>query len=230
MGGRQDSPLATVQQRAGAEQWYLTSEAALDQARGSTAGSSQAFDVWAAAQRLKIRIVKCTFPSSLAGLTLDEGCVALAEHLPPTAARFVLAHEIAHVLVRRGHLRSPGTAQEEELADWFARELLLPLTTCRAAGGSVCCSAQALTNVARALAAAYEAPLSVPLVQFMRLTWLPAILERQGEILCRRCGHRSLDPRCPCQGPRFRARRASKPDERGSINLAHARRTVGGPR
>ncbi len=97
-------------------------------------------DVQALARSVGIRQVR-SLPLAMRGRIVREGTGIIAElneMLPPREQRFVLAHEIAHILLARDldsagarSVFGPTTSQKsyryvEQLCDYAAREILLP--------------------------------------------------------------------------------------------------------
>lgn len=59
-------------------------------------------------------------------VAVGDSLIGTSQPLSRTRGRFVLAHELGHILIHRGLLVAPdGT--DEWVADWFARDLLAPL-------------------------------------------------------------------------------------------------------
>jgi len=82
-------------------------------------------DVEMVARRLGIE-VRIRDLGPVEGVAVGDSLVA-ATGSPRTArTRFVLAHELAHVLIQRKVLVVP-TQVEEWVCDWFARDLLAPI-------------------------------------------------------------------------------------------------------
>jgi hypothetical protein len=76
------------------------------------------------ARELGITVLTRSMTESLWGLTIDAETVWVNSGLHSADRRFAIAHEIAHVLVRRGKARPPGITAEEAFADAFADALL----------------------------------------------------------------------------------------------------------
>ena len=83
-------------------------------------------DVSAIAEELGIRVIRRPLPAGVWGVTTDCSLVAVNAALPEADFRFALAHELGHVLVRRGTLRWVVPTTEEWTCDWFAIHLLVP--------------------------------------------------------------------------------------------------------
>jgi Zn-dependent peptidase ImmA (M78 family) len=81
-------------------------------------------DLVATSRHLGIRVIRRAMVSTLWGLTVDADTVLINSKLSGANGRFALAHEIAHVLARRGACSPGHIADEEAFADAFANELL----------------------------------------------------------------------------------------------------------
>lgn len=78
------------------------------------------------AHRLGVDVQVRLMPLSVHGATPSALRVVVNEALSATAFRFTLAHELAHVLVKRGAVATRSAADEERFADLFAASLLVP--------------------------------------------------------------------------------------------------------
>lgn len=78
------------------------------------------------AARLGIRVEARRMAGSVLGATPSDSRIVINDALREPDRRFVLAHEIAHVLVKRGHAKFASSRVEELFADAFAAALLVP--------------------------------------------------------------------------------------------------------
>ena len=88
-------------------------------------GSQSSSDVRAVVDGLGVEI-RHRGLGSLEGIAIGTALIAMSDTRPTARARFVLGHELGHILLHRGLLTAPEGA-EEWVADWFARELLAPI-------------------------------------------------------------------------------------------------------
>jgi pyruvate/2-oxoglutarate dehydrogenase complex dihydrolipoamide dehydrogenase (E3) component len=77
------------------------------------------------ASALGVRVELRSMHRSVLGATPSDSRVVINEGLEDTQRRFVLAHELAHVLVKRG-VAPVDSRNEERFADTFAEALLVP--------------------------------------------------------------------------------------------------------
>jgi Zn-dependent peptidase ImmA (M78 family) len=132
---------------------------------------------------VSVRLERLDHP--LLGLTVSEHEVVIHKGLRPAPRRFVVAHEIGHVLVRRGVLPN-GHRDEERIADAFARELLVPAASL---GPDV--------NITSFAQSRGVEPVVV-VAQLATAGHLPPLVRFCGAVVCARCGDRSHDLRCDC--------------------------------
>jgi IrrE N-terminal-like domain len=137
---------------------------------------------------LRIELAERDLGATLMGLTLDARRVFIHGALPRPRKLFVFAHEIAHVLRRRGWFATIPARDEEWLADWFARELLLPRRWLDAG------------SVRRQDAADVE--LETLALQLAVVGQAPSIMRLGDRILCRHCGTAPRLWGCPCREAR----------------------------
>jgi hypothetical protein len=168
-------------------------------------------DIEVVAGRLGIRVIRRDLGAALRGLAASEDTVLLHQRLTPAMAAFTFAHEVGHVLHRRGSFRGLRRVDEEWFADWFARELLLPrdwlqFTRWRAGG-----------------LAALGAGVETVALQLAVLGRAPGLMRYRERVLCRTCGSRLHRWTCPCATFRQASHRAVSqlPDAR---ELAQTRR------
>lgn len=145
----------------------------------------------AASARLGVRIRRGRMEAAgdLLGLSIGGDTIVLYSSIASRQAqRWVIAHELAHILVQRNTL--PRCLESEEwTADWFARELLAPRRLLRAAPGMSDSSAALL----------FDVDVIHVMLQRMRISESPDVAIHNGIVLCPRCGHRQLLPNCPCR-------------------------------
>lgn len=119
----------------------------------------------------------------LGGLMVGPELVAINSLASDPRRRFILAHEIGHVLVSRGAFECPDEV-EEWACDWFARDLLAPL---RLLPGRV--------DDTRALARSYGIPRDELEAQLAARE--QAVGSQSGATVCARCGTRQRAS-CAC--------------------------------
>ena len=76
------------------------------------------------AASLGVRVTVAPLPPSLWGMTVGHSDVTVNASLRKGDAKFALAHELGHVLLRRARSPEVGTPHEEPLCDEFARVVL----------------------------------------------------------------------------------------------------------
>lgn len=109
--------------------WLLTIERWLHEARRvlhTHPGDVRPVAVEQAAAALGVQIVTAPLSPTLWGLSWGAERVLVNSDLAVPERRFALAHELAHVGQARGFLADDHRGGEQ-IADWFAQELLLPL-------------------------------------------------------------------------------------------------------
>ena len=79
-----------------------------------------------AALRLGVKVTTAHLSPTLWGVAWGTDEIIVNSDLPSPERRFALAHELAHIGQARGFV-SENHRNEEWLADWFSRELLLPI-------------------------------------------------------------------------------------------------------
>lgn len=83
-------------------------------------------DLFAMARALGVEINLRSMPPSVHGASPSAHRVVINQELTLNEQRFTLAHELAHVLVKRGRAVVPVGANEERFADAFAAAVLVP--------------------------------------------------------------------------------------------------------
>lgn len=83
-------------------------------------------DPFAIASALGVTVELRAMPPSVLGAAPSAVRVVVNDSLEGPLQRFVVAHELAHVLVKRGHARFADPRCEERFADAFAEALLVP--------------------------------------------------------------------------------------------------------
>lgn len=78
------------------------------------------------ASSLGIRIEARRMADGVLGATPSDARIVINDALDEPRRRFVLAHEMAHVLVKRGRATLASPRIEERFADAFAAALLVP--------------------------------------------------------------------------------------------------------
>lgn len=146
-------------------------------------------DLEAVALRLGVRVRTQLISESIQGLTVSRDEIILHRGLTETERRYVLAHELGHVLVRRGRLTFRNRRAEECFADAFARELLLP-------AGDVL---QRRDSTIPTLCRRYGVSRSVAALQMAEAGLAPSLMrDRDGSVLCVSCGDRQSMSECAC--------------------------------
>lgn len=155
-------------------------------------GETGAVDIDECASTLGVHVRTRALRSPLLGLTSSADHVALRPGLTVNERRFVLAHELAHILIRRGQCSVPGRGRwiEEAFADSFARELLLPCADLRRVSAATLPTTPRIFGITHATL----------LLQLAVLGLAPSIMRlRDGLILCVKCGDRPGNPACSCR-------------------------------
>jgi hypothetical protein len=153
-----------------------------------------AFRIERVARSLRLELRRRRLGDRLHGVTLDERRVLLNRRLTGSDAVFTFAHEVAHILARRGHFHTLPRAQEEWFADRFAHELVLPRSWLTGAS-----SAQL-----RRLSHARWLPAETFAVQLAAIDRAPRLFRSGSAVYCRHCGHRHTLPGCDCRSHRQR--------------------------
>jgi len=142
-------------------------------------------------------------PADTWGLTFLDTLVLINQALGDADARFALAHELGHLLCRRGAMPHVTADAEEWACDWFGAELLVPTRWL----------AQRLASDERRLSRQLGVPHQVLIIQKMSLGIGPAIRHLgKGGTACRSCGIRPHMTGCPCRRVRRLAQSAPPPD------------------
>jgi hypothetical protein len=164
----------------------------IELAREVRHGRSGSLDLAPVAAGLNVRVSSRRLSPPVQGQTVDEAHVCVDSRLSAPRHRFVVAHELGHVLVRRRAWLRPR--DEESFADSFARELLVPVAEL-ARGDSV-------ITVSRSYGV--EAPVAA--AQLALAGHLPPVFrQRDGSVVCFRCGDRPGPTSCVCLQYRQRA-------------------------
>lgn len=144
-------------------------------------------DVPRTAARLAIRLTIVPRLDAV-GLCLGDDEVVLDRRLGPGERRAVFAHEVGHIVLRRGVLLRGLRADEETLADQFGDEMVVP------SDELVGLLPIPLTRAAES----FGVPSTRVASQLARLGAIPPLSRLgSGEVVCRRCGdRRSLECRC----------------------------------
>ncbi len=175
------------------------------------------FHVNPIARRLGIVIEHRQLGTELLGLTLDHERVLLNRRRLAGASRaFTFAHEVAHVMERRGHFGEVPHSRCEWFADVFARELLVPRGWLMGASPEEIC----------ALAAKRWVSTEVVCLQAAVIGRAPEIFRSGGNVLCRDCGERHGLPGCDCFAARTRPARARKLPTIASVLTAITRPSI----
>lgn len=129
--------------------------------------------------------------ATLLGLTLNERQVRLNRSLRGAQLQLVFAHELAHILRRRGYFCEIPLADEEWFADWFARELVMPRRWL-------------LRPWTGSLLAALHVDLETVALQNAVINRCPPLMRNGRRVLCRTCGTSWHVSDCPCRTWRHR--------------------------
>lgn len=164
------------------------------------APTSRLVDPCQVAERLGVRVRPGRLSGGVEGWTVSSKEVVLSRSLRGNARRYVLAHELGHVLVSRGELEFRCRRSEECFADAFARELLVPAAALD----------EASMDARASLARRFQVASFVVALQLATVGAAPALMrDRSGRTLCVTCGHRASISRCQClryrQNPRLPA-------------------------
>ena len=159
------------------------------------------FHVSPIARRLGIVVEHRQLGAELLGLTLDHERILLNRgHLAGASRAFTFAHEVAHVMERRGRFGEVPQSRCEWFADVFARELLVPRGWLAGASPEEIC----------ALVAKRWVSAEVVCLQVAAIGRAPEIFQSGGNVLCRDCGERLGLPECACLTARNRPSQARK--------------------
>jgi hypothetical protein len=149
------------------------------------------------AARLGLALIDHRFRGPVRGATIEDRAVVLDSRLQGVARAEVFAHEVAHVLHRRGHFAALGGSETELFADQFAREFLVPsrwLANFR----------YPAPRLARQLGVSY----ALFALQLAVSGAAPSLMLDRETVLCVNCGIRLHDRRCVCRS--FREDRHSR--------------------
>lgn len=138
---------------------------------------------------LGLTILDQAMPASVRA-TNSGVLVVVNDQLTPRGRDLAIAHEFAHVLVRRGDAGWVRRSDEERFADAFARELLAPRELLARVG---------LVRSAQETCDSFDVDLSTAAVQLARSGLLPALTrEEGGRVLCAACGPELRSRGCEC--------------------------------
>lgn len=160
--------------------------------RGGTSGF---VDIDSITSKLNVVIEQAALGAPLEGVTLSDSLVVVRRRLGSLRRRFVIAHELAHVLARRGD--AAWAEHDEMMADALARELLVPCRELRE---------RSVTDVPE-LCRAYRAERITVLAQLSAAGRAPRVMldHESGRVLCGSCGDRQGQRDCECRTARRRA-------------------------
>lgn len=159
------------------------------------------FQVDPIARRLGIIVEERHLGTELLGLALDHERVLLnRRHLAGASRAFTFAHEVAHVMERRGRFADVPQSRREWFADAFARELLVPR------GWLTGASPEEIS----ALAGKRWVSTEVVCLQAAAIGRAPEIFRSGSNVLCRDCGERHGLPGCRCFAARNSPARARR--------------------
>lgn len=148
------------------------------------------------ARHLGLVVEEHRFQGPVRGATVEDSLVLLDDRLSGSLRAEVFAHEVGHVLHRRGFFRPIPEHKAELFADQFARELLVPakwLVAERASG----------ELIARQL----RVSRSIIALQLAARGAAPPLMRDRKTVLCATCGIWPHGSQCKCrrfrQDPRF---------------------------
>ncbi len=165
------------------ERWLPEVDALVGALRGT---QGVRFSIEKVALRAEVTVDFRVLEGRLRGVTLNRNRMLLRRDLRPADANFTFAHELAHILCRRGHFDGLRPSEEEWFADWFGREMLLPRAWLRPDWQG---SQLAALHVDRMTA----------LLQLAAAGLAPRIMRYGDRILCRTCGTHHHVWGCECR-------------------------------
>lgn len=144
-------------------------------------------DIEETARQHEIELRTADLRGSAEAVTVD-GLVILNDSFPTEGRRrFVFAHELAHLLIARGSMPWVRRQREEQWADWFAHECVMPSRWLREG----CWHQLRLFDDP-----AERQTLAMHLASHSRT---PAVLRVDGNVICGSCGDRSFGTGCACE-------------------------------
>ena len=175
------------------------------------------FHVDAVARRLGIAVGERQLGTELLGLTLDSTRVLLnRRHRAGASRAFTFAHEVAHVMERRGRFADVPQGRREWFADVFARELLVPR------GWLTGASPEEISDLVEKRWVSVE----VVCLQAAVIGRAPEIFRSGDNVLCRDCGERHGLPGCDCFETRMRPSRVRSLPTIASVLTAITRPSI----
>jgi hypothetical protein len=171
------------------------------------------------AGRLGVELHLHGFRGPVLGAALADRAIILDSRLRGHRRAEVFAHEVAHILHRRGYFGSLAAGEEELFADQFARELLLPVPWLLGSTDSPLDLARRLRVTGRILA-----------LQLALVGEAPELMRDRETVLCPVCGSEPLALLCRCRSYRkdrrrrqrladYRALPAFSPRKNGQLEL-----------
>jgi hypothetical protein len=147
-----------------------------------------AVDVHRLAADMGVSVTSRPLAHGLHGLTTGRDRVVISSELGQPATRYALAHELGHVLSRRGELPTPRSPRDgEQDADRFAHALLLP--------DLVALTQQTVSQSARR----YGVDAHVVASRLAAAGLVPRIVRTlAGVVCCGACGFMARSPLCEC--------------------------------
>jgi IrrE N-terminal-like domain len=151
--------------------------------------SSPRLDIEATAAAAEVEIRWADLGVNLLATVFGD-VVVLNSHDQVTPGRrcFGFAHELGHVLIRRGHMPWVGPWDEEWWADWFAHELIFPRSWLR--------DPQRFSQLLLFDDPAEHRTLAL---QLATLRSRKAVLFVDNQVVCAACGENAFFPACECR-------------------------------
>lgn len=168
------------------ERWLPEVDALVGALRGS---QGVRFSIEKVACRADVSVELRALEGQLKGVTLDCNRILLRGGLRQADANFTFAHELAHVLRRRGHFDGLRASEEEWFADWFGREMLLPRAWLR-------------SDWRGSQLAALHVDQMTALLQLAAVGLVPRIMRYGDRVLCGTCGTHHHVWGCECRALR----------------------------
>jgi hypothetical protein len=181
--------------------WLPIIEPWLTKVRGThgwAVGSAAPVPVEQAAHDLGVRVRTAALSPTLWGITWNDHEITISSHLSNCDRRFTIAHELAHIGQKRKFYPC-ADSDSEWLADWFARDLLLPREGLAKCDGAEDAMHDELRL--RQIAQTWQVPDTTVLLQAALLTPVcqsSRVWIYHGRVLCSRCGDRTRLAGCLC--------------------------------
>jgi hypothetical protein len=145
-------------------------------------------DVAATAARNHVEVRTTDLAGSAEAVAIDGRIILHHGFTSEGRRRFVFAHELAHLLVERGAMPWVTRRREEQWADWFAHECVMP--------------SRILRDRHWAQLRLFDDPAeqrTLAMHLASRAREQPTVLRVDGTVVCGSCGDRSFNPECACE-------------------------------